>query len=274
MRPGILVALKTSVHGGVQYQRNTLEEEADGRVAKWETTRYMDDPAEHEAATKLAGKAAQLVSRLCVRTPFGILCPVDREAELDAAVIEMRAMVTGWNSKSVHSIISVNAIKGRIADNDEEAARAILEEAGQLLAQMDRAIADADVEAIKAAAMRTKRLTDMMTTDSTEVLTKAIKAARETAKIIKKRGEDVADRVAKVKIEIEREAFDEARVAFLGIADKVIEALPSIDLGRGAALEVDVDEAPYADDDDPARRKRALAGDDQAQDAEAEAVAS
>ncbi len=120
MVPGILVALKTSVNGGVEYARSGVEEDEEGRVKKWETTRLMEDPAERKGANEIASKASNLISRLCVRTSFGLLCRIDREAELDEAVVAMRALVTEWNRKAIHSFVTVSAIKGRIADNDED----------------------------------------------------------------------------------------------------------------------------------------------------------
>jgi hypothetical protein len=239
MVPGILVALKSSVNGGVEYQRTATEEDADGRVKKWETTRFMEDPAERKAAGVVAGEASRLVARLCVRTTFGLLCRTDREAELDAAVREMREKVSAWNRKATHSFVNVSAIKGRIADNDEEAIRAILDEARDLLDQMDRGMSASDVEVIRSAAMRAKRLSEMMTDESSEQINAALDAARQAARAIVKRGDDLGDRVANVTIEIDREAFDEARFSFLDATSTVVGDLPSIDVGRAAALEVD-----------------------------------
>jgi hypothetical protein len=242
MVPGILVALKTSVRGGVEYQRSGLDSDDEGRVTSWETTRYMDDPAEHKAAVELAGEASRLVSKLCVRTNFGLLCKADREAELDAAVIEMRRKVAEWNQKSLHSYVYVTAIKGRIADNDEEAIRAIVSEATELLDRMDAGIADGNVAEIRDAALRAKRLTEMMTPDAGSQVNAALSQARQVARTIVKRGEDLSDRVANVTIEVEREQFAKARFAFLETAAAVNESLPSIDLQRGAELELE--EAP------------------------------
>jgi hypothetical protein len=239
MVPGILVALKTYVRGGVDYERSGIEEDAEGRVKKWETTRTMADPDEHKRATETASKASSMISRLCVRTTFGLLCRSDREGELDAAVAQVRQMTMEWNRKAVHSFVYVNAIKGRIADNDEEATRAILNEVSDLFERMNRAIAAADVTDIRATAMQMKRLTAMTTPSTSGVIERGYTAAREAAKAIVKRGEDLSDRVANVKIEIEQESFNDARVSFLDTMASVMPDLPSIDVQRGVSLEVD-----------------------------------
>jgi hypothetical protein len=239
MMPGILVALRTSVRGGVEYERSELEADDAGRVTRWETTRFMENPAERKAAAELASKAAGLVSKLCIRTTFGLLCRTDREAELDAAVAEMRQTVTEWNQKAEHTFVSVSAIKGRIADNDEEAIRAIVAEARDLLDQMGKGLEEADVDQIRAAALRAKKLSGMMTEDSGDRINAALTAARQAAKAIVKRGDDLSNKVAAVTIQIERDTFNEARFSFLDMAEKITDELPAVDLQRTAALEIE-----------------------------------
>lgn len=235
--PGILVALKTGVNGGVEYRHAEIEEDEEGRVKRWETTRFMEDPAERKAAGELAGKAGWLIARLCVRTSFGMLCRNDREAELDAAVVEARRLATEFNARARHSFVNVSAIKGRIADNDEEATRAILNEVTDLLARMDRGLAEADIGLIRDAASRAGRLSGMMTEDSGTQISAAVKAARQAARAIVKRGEDLSNQIANDVVEAEKASFAKARFSFLEEAATVIEALPSVNLQRGASLE-------------------------------------
>jgi hypothetical protein len=239
MVPGILVALKTSVRGGVEYQRTALEEDAEGKVKRWETTRFMDDPAERKAANETQAKASGMISRLCVRTTFGLLCRTDRETELDAAVNEMRQLVSEWNRTAEHSYVYVSAIKGRIADNDEEAIRAILEEAKDLLNQMDKGLSAADVKVIRDAAMRAKRLSEMMTDESAGQINDALDAARQAARAIVRSSGELNAQLASVSIDVEREAFAAARLSFLQMSDTVIEALPSVNVSRTGNLEIE-----------------------------------
>src|SRR5574341_2098984 len=105
IKPGFLVSLHTATRGGVRYQRVDLEEEkvevpadetwvssGDGELVivqekkRWETTRVVEDAAEHEMAGKVRSKARGFICSVCVNTPFGLLCPADREQELDAAI--------------------------------------------------------------------------------------------------------------------------------------------------------------------------------------------
>jgi hypothetical protein len=245
MRPGILVALKSRVSGGVEYQHSGVEEDEDGKVKRWETTRVMEDPEERKAAGDALQKAVRLVNSLCTRTTFGLLCPVDREAELDAAVVQMREACRVWNAQATYSFIYASAIKGRIADNDEEALRAIVEEATEVLERMDKSLSDADLKQIRKAADDAKALSAMMTPESAGQLTAAYEAARRAARAITKKAGDMDARVADALIEVQQEAFNKARFAFLETSAEAIEALPSVDLNRGAQLEIE-------DDDDSA----------------------
>ena len=62
LRPGLLVSLKTSVHGNVSYQRRDIINEASH--SKWETDRVIADPVEHEAATKARNTARGMIAKV------------------------------------------------------------------------------------------------------------------------------------------------------------------------------------------------------------------
>lgn len=237
MRPGILVALRTSVSGGVHYVRTDLDEAEDGTVTRWETTRHIDDPAEHKRARDAARLAARGIWKLCVQTNFGLLCPMDREDELDLAIAAARVTVDLWNTEARYTWISVNAIKGRIADNDEEAVRALLEEAKELVQQMDEGLGKADVVAIRNAAARAKRLVGILGEDAAGDVSELVKAARDAAKTIVKRVGAEGATVEEVVRTVNRDAFDKARFAFLDVVKAQEDALPPIDVQRMAEIE-------------------------------------
>lgn len=237
MRPGILVALKTSMNGGVQYTRRDLEEAKDGTLARWETERLMDDPAEHKLAQVTMSAASNAISRLCVRTGFGLLCPTDREDELDKAIAAARLTVDEWNLTASHTWISVNAVKGRIADNDEEAVRALLAEATELVRRMDDGLGRADVRMIREAANKARALVDIMGDDAGDKVTEAVKAARKAAREIVRRVGVEGETAQQVVTKVNRDAFDKARFTFLDTAESELEALPAIDGQRMAEIE-------------------------------------
>jgi len=154
LKPGLLVALATRVDGGVNYKRVDLDQEHttdDGsKMARWETTRTIEDPAEFDRATKLRGKCRSLITAVCSASDFGLLCPASREAELDAAMTEATRLADEFNRSAARSCVSVYVLKGRIAQDDAEAVRAIGSEVRGLLDQMERGIQAASPEAIRA----------------------------------------------------------------------------------------------------------------------------
>jgi hypothetical protein len=238
MVPGFLVALKTSVRGGVEYFRSDIERSEEGHVKEWHTKRLMEDPDERREATETINRLSNTIARLCTRTTFGLLCRTDREEELDEAIRDVRREVSEWNAQAVHSSIHINAVKGRIADNDEEAIRAIVDEATELLDRMEKGLSEADIKVIRDAAGRAKKLSGMLTPEAAGRLESAIESARDAARVIVKKAGDLDARVADAMIQVESEAFSKARFTFLEAAEHSVEALPSVDLSRGAALEV------------------------------------
>ena len=66
IRPGLMVSLKTRVEGGVTYMRENLEPTSaevvggEGKlVEKWNTTKVVEDPAEHKRAREAVQRGAQ-----------------------------------------------------------------------------------------------------------------------------------------------------------------------------------------------------------------------
>lgn len=219
LRPGLLVSLKTSVKGNVQYSKADIEVDhttAEGtRRARWETERVVEDPAEHEEAGKVRTKACYLIRSICTPSSFGLLCPQDKAEVLERAMAEARAMVAEFNARAKLSRISVYAITGKIAQSDVEAIKSINSEVRDLMERMQDGIKNFDVKKIRDAAKDAKGLGQMLSPDAQARIQVAIDAARATARDITKAGEQAAIEVDKVTLA----RIAEARTAFLDLDD-------------------------------------------------------
>ena len=110
--PGLLVSLKTSVRGGVAYQKQDIEKTPEH--AQWVTDKTVSDPAEHERATKVRNKCSSLVRGVCSLSTFGLLCRQDNQWKLEEAMTEARDLAREFNRTSRYSKISVNVIVGPV----------------------------------------------------------------------------------------------------------------------------------------------------------------
>jgi len=214
LRPGLLVSLKTTVSGNVQYQRQTTESEhvteTGAARAAWETTRVIDDPAEHEAATKARGKARSLIAGACAYSSFGLLCPDDQIENLERAILEARQVAASFNLTARLSRVAVYVMTARVAQDDVEAVRAINSEVRDLLDAMQAGVQNLDVKAIRDAANKARSLGAMLSPEAAERIQVAIDTARQSARQIVKAGEQAAqevDRQAIRKIVAQRTAF-------------------------------------------------------------------
>jgi hypothetical protein len=164
LRPGLLISLKSTLAGGVTYERKDLPAaEGTGEdVARWETTRVIKDPDEHKRATKARGLAVQEIRKLCSVTSFGLLCPESMEPELDAAVVRARSIADEHNRGAAHTRVNIYALKGRIASSDTEAARAIGQEVAAMIEGMNDAIDRLDASAIREAATKAREMSAML----------------------------------------------------------------------------------------------------------------
>lgn len=249
LRPGFMVSLKTTVKGGVSYQRRELDTAAAAEmasegatVARWETTKIVEDPAEHERANKVRGEARSLITRHCVATAFGLLCPEVREAELQASVAQARALVAAHNEAATCTHVSVYVMSGKIAATDEENARAIGEEIRGLIADMSSAIDKLAPEKIREAAAKAAKISTMLAPAQSEKVGFAVAAARKAARDITRRIGQNAEPAAVVLADIQRGAIENARIAFLDLDEEgsvvAEDALPAVDLARIGSLDL------------------------------------
>lgn len=249
LRPGILIGVKTSLRGGVAYQRIDLEKgEAS---ARWETTRTIDDPAEHARASEVRSKARAEIAKLCCMTAFGLLCPDDRRPELDAAIERAQAMIDTHNRIASSTKVAIYVLAGRIEPSDERAARAIASEVAALVTTMNGAIDKLDPTAIRDAANRAREMAGMLDAATQATVTGAIEQARKAARAIVKRIEKDGEAAAIVLKDIQRGALEKARMAFLELDDEggtnaASGTLPAVDAQR---FDLDLDDAPPASTD-------------------------
>jgi hypothetical protein len=246
IRPGLLISLKSTVVGGVSYQRIDLATDqpvADGaEVSRWETRRVIEDKAEHESAVKCRSRALAEIRKVCSATSFGLLCPSDQEGALDAAVVTARRLVDAHNDTAKHTRVGIYALKGHVASDDAEAARAITQEIAGLVVAMDAGIKEFDPSKIRDAANRARELSGMLNEEKQEKVSAAIAQARAAARTIVKRIEKEGETRETVLLDIQRGQIESARIAFLdmsgGDSDFVGEATPAVDGQRFADLDL------------------------------------
>lgn len=247
IRPGLLVSLKSSVAGGVTYQRVELEVDAAtaageaADVQRWETTKTVDDKEEHERATKCRSKALGLIRKVCQATSFGLLCPESQEGALDAAVTAARQLVDAHNESASSTRVGLYVIKGRVASNDAEAAKAITSEIAGLVIQMTNGINTFDPKAIREAADKARELSAMLSEDKQEKVNAAIAQARAAARTIVKRIQNEGEARETVLLDIQRGQIESARIAFLDMSGDPTTGettMPAVDAQRFADLDV------------------------------------
>lgn len=227
LRPGLLVALKTSVSGNVKYNKEVIEDdhtlENGAREVRWETTRTIIDPIEYEAARKVRNTAGAHIRRICAVSSFGLLCPEADSDALEQAVKKARAEADAFNQTSSLTRVTVLVMTGRIAPDDVEAIKAINSEIKDLMETMADGLKNLDVKAVRDAAGRAKDIGQMLNTEAQTRVQMAIKQAREAATKIKAAGEQGAAEIDLVAIR----KITELRASFLDLDDAAPMVTPT-----------------------------------------------
>lgn len=241
IRPGLLVSLKTSVRGGVSYAKVTLDADhatGVGRLARWETTRQITDAAEHERATTTRGKARSLVHAACCPSAFGLLCPQSKEDELRAAIDEAQALADAHNKTATHTRVDVYVITGRVADSDEQAARAIGSEVRDMITAMEAGVRAADPAAIREAANKARAMSGMLSSDVQKKVSAAIEEVRTVARDIVRRVEKSGEQAASIVNGLQLQRLSDARFAVLDLmGEDASDALSTPVASRSLELE-------------------------------------
>jgi hypothetical protein len=246
LKPGLLVSLKTKIVGGVQYHREDLTPPSDAPAGadtkRWETTRTVIEPEAWERARVARTAAQAIVRRACIKSDFGLLCLASSADNLIESVEEAQRIAAAFNATTTGISVEVYAISARIADDDEQAMRAITSEVRGLLEEMNAGIAAADPDAIRAAASRARSVGALLDDQGAGHVKRAIAEAREVAKAIVKRVQDGGEEAAKVVGEFQLDQLRAARFAFLDIDDHgaapATDQLPATSVARAAGLDI------------------------------------
>lgn len=236
IRPGLLVALKTTVSGNVHYHKQELgsSEEGNAEIVRWETERTIKDPKEFKAAGQLRMKARGFILSVCARSSFGLLCPEDKASKLADAIKKAHELADAFNQKASVTRINVNVIAGRVASDDVEATRAINGEVRELLERMESGLKKMDVEVIRDAATRAKALQSIIAPEANDRLKIAIDVAREAARKLVKAGETAAREVDKEALK----TLKASRTAFLDLDVPTQDAKVKPSKAKGRAVDL------------------------------------
>jgi hypothetical protein len=234
IQPGLLVSLSGRITGGINYYRQTLEyphrTESGEERSRWNNTKIVIDPEETELAVKTRDKCRSLVKSVCSAAEFGLLCPEDRKPELVARTAQARALAAEFNSRAIHTTISL------IAQDDVRAAASIAEEVRELLEGMQNGLVELDPKKVRAYADKAVKMKQVLVPNRGTNLDIAIRAARAAATKIVAAGETVA-------LEIDRNAIRTigmARTSFLDIRDADDDEEPTFSAASmpGRALDI------------------------------------
>lgn len=219
IKPGILVALRTSVRGGYEYRRTELGTEVlpDGSErTTWETERFVLDPEELERANETRSIARKVVKQVCTQTPWGLVCGDDREDELDEVLAHARSLAAAHNAEAEHTTVHLSAMLGRVARDEEEAVEAIRQEISHLLDDATQALANGDVEGVRQLANKGKAMGRLLEDESEAAgaVEDAVKGMRATARSIVKRVEKAGEDLEAVLDAKAFEPISHARFVF------------------------------------------------------------
>lgn len=219
----VMVSLKSVLQGGVEYARTDIEQRSEGeaQIARWETTKVVEDAEEHARAVQVRGQCVNMVRSVCAKTAFGLICPASAREELGAAKAHAQEIAAEFNATAKTCRIRVYVLEGVIADQDSGAIQAIASEVRELLSDMSESVGRNDASGAREAVSRAAQIVSVLNNGSAETLTAAIGAARTLARALVR-----ADKVGETHDSVLTRLRAEAAIIERARASFAIEALP------------------------------------------------
>lgn len=239
LRPGFLVSMGTDLTGNVSYRTFDIQaaqaDESGALVSKWETEKTVSDAAEQERGIKARSEARSQITRLCSQTKGWMLCPLSRKDELEAAIVKAREIADTFNASANVTRLNVSIMVGKVADNDEQALRALNVEMRQLFDDMAAGIQRVDVDMIRTAANKATQMGQVLTPEAEQRVQLAIDSARKLARKMVKAGEQAAAEIDQATLD----TIKAARTAFLDLEEPAADMVPVVQESRAIDLAPD-----------------------------------
>lgn len=151
IKPGILVTEHVSLTGGIHYQREYLDSKTEDQtlIREWHTVATTDNVGERKGAQRVASKVYTLLRRVCVQTPVGLICPLDKSKDLEETLTEVRETIDEFNKVAMTCKILAYHACFEVSSTNRMTLQAILDKVGQVASSVDAAITMQDTRALE-----------------------------------------------------------------------------------------------------------------------------
>jgi hypothetical protein len=156
IKPGILVAGKIYLKGGIRYKREYSPSQLDNNtlVREWNTVAIVEDIKEREEADRVRSSIYSKLRRVCVHTHIGMICPLEKKEELEKTLEEANFARTEFNNKANTCSLEVYYALFELKSDNAEVLSAIASQVQEGLEKVNSAIKMEDLRAINLAPKR------------------------------------------------------------------------------------------------------------------------
>ena len=183
----ILVQEASSSDLGVSYEREVLSEETRGEREEtlFKTLRVFENKPEALRAKATYEQARARLRKLCSKTVIGLVCPVEREAELAEAIAEIDRMIADANAELRTCHIEYTVVPVRIEHDNARAREALRREIQRHAERLIDATRAADAEGMRRALKLGKGLEELVADEALRADLEGLNdAARTAARVI------------------------------------------------------------------------------------------
>ena len=202
-----------------QRQVNT---ETRSESAEWKGASFCSSIDEAKSVMTNRARAFAILSKVCAKTRIGYFCPYDREKELEEAVNQVNLLISKYNDSAKFTMLWTDLAVVEISSKDKMAARAIWQEAHELLEELQEALEKTNAKDIKKVLGKIRGIKQIFPKSQEDPLNQIVEEVKLVTRKLEKEAEKLDEAATE---ELTKNAFAPVRGCRLLFAEK-LEASP------------------------------------------------
>lgn len=201
----LLLVPEVTKRGGLHYIRlseSVVETSGKAIEVDMETRKIIDDPAEHSEATSLVSRWKYKLRGLGRHVPGGIVVRRERKADVEAIVAEGRAEFAEFNARAMTCRVGFTAWVHDISGSNAANLQSLLDELGDMLAELEGAVEAMSPKGIRDVLKRSKGFVELLPGEVAERLATAQAQAQAKAEELSRAEKKIARIDAKLAEEL------------------------------------------------------------------------
>ena len=200
-------------------------------VATWKGMAYCDSVDEAKSVCTTRAKALAIIAKACSKTRLGYFCPWNKKEQLEESLKSLDKLVADYNEKAQFTELWSDVGALEVASKDVMVARAVWQEATDVLKELQAALQEANADDIKKVLKKVRQIGGVLPELQETALTDIVKQSKVVAKKLKKQANVLDEATTE---ELIQDAYAPVRACRLLFSERLREVPKETTISRSA----------------------------------------